>query len=264
MKGIRELLISETLVVLIILVNAAALTVMGFTQANGYPNPMLHDSAELVDKACVVYFVLEMALKIGGGGWKDYWAKGWNRFDFIVVWLSVPALLPSTSIIAAFSIMRLGRLFRLFRLMRFIPNREHLMKGVRRALKASVGVFIGLCLVNFIFSIGATNLFAKHAPEYFGDPAISSYSIFRVFSIEGWYEIPDAIANAQGATMWDGVMARLYFMTAMLVGGILGVGLANAIFVDEMTMDNTDDMEKKVDTLLEEVRDLKTLLEQSK
>jgi voltage-gated sodium channel len=51
-------------------------------------------------------------------------------------------------------------------------------------------------------------------------------------------------------------------VAAVLIGGILGLSLANAVFVDEMMMDNTEILERKVDTLTEEVRrlreDLKT------
>jgi voltage-gated sodium channel len=41
---------------------------------------------------------------------------------------------------------------------------------------------------------------------------------------------------------------------AVLIGGILGLSLANAVFIDEMMMDNTDELERKVDILTEELR----------
>ena len=46
-------------------------------------------------------------------------------------------------------------------------------------------------------------------------------------------------------------------MGSVLVGGFLGVALANAVFVDEMTMDNNDELERKIDTLTDEVRALR-------
>lgn len=53
------------------------------------------------------------------------------------------------------------------------------------------------------------------------------------------------------------VGARIFFVVAVLVGGILGLSLANAVFVDEMMMDNTENLERKVDALTEEVRRLR-------
>ena len=208
-----------------------------------------------------------MLIKVREHGFGTYLGNGWNRFDFLVVIISIPVLLrpfidlPDTGIILT---LRLGRLFRLFRVMRFIPNREHLYTGIKRALRASVGVFLAILLLNIILALGATELFGEFDPEHFGNPLMSSYSLFQVFTVEGWYEIPATIAaaaDAQGKP-WMGVLARLYFLGSVTVGGLLGLALANAVFVDEMMEDNNDELEQKVDTLTEEVRALRKLLEE--
>lgn len=263
MKRLFDILISERLVVVVILLNAAALTLIGYTDMDQHTRAWHNDQAfyvgRAVDRACVGFFVVEVLLKIRRHGWRGYWVNSWNRFDFIVTLLSLPALLPTLGVFAGVSVFRVGRLFRLFRLMRFIPNRDHLYAGVKRALRASIGIFLALCIVNFVLSIGATFLFADEAPQYFGHPALSSYTLFRVFSVEGWYEIPDAIA--QNSTPFWGAIARLYFMGSLLGGGILGLSLANAIFVDEMTVDNNDNLERKVEALTDEIRLLRERLE---
>ena len=46
-------------------------------------------------------------------------------------------------------------------------------------------------------------------------------------------------------------------MIAVVIGGILGLSLANAVFVGEMMMDNTQLLEDKVDRLTDEVRALR-------
>ena len=50
---------------------------------------------------------------------------------------------------------------------------------------------------------------------------------------------------------------RIFFVVAVLIGGILGLSLANAVFVDEMMMDNTESLERKMDALTEEVARLR-------
>lgn len=279
-----KLIIAERSVVAIIILNTLALSVMAFTDpqllhasevhaaargAAGWATSELghaaYEIARWVDYACVIYFILETALKIADQKPRRYWQNGWNRFDFIIVFFSCPVLLSpffETHELSIVLVLRLGRLFRLFRLMRFIPNREHLYHGVRRALGASVGVFLALCLINVILSLGATQLFGKSAPEYFGNPALSSYSLFRVFTVEGWHEIPETIAARSHPLI--AVLARLYFMGAVLIGGFLGVALANAVFVDEMTMDNNDGLERKVDALTEEIRSLRAELREDR
>lgn len=83
-------------------------------------------------------------------------------------------------------------------------------------------------------------IFGKVSPEYFGDPGVSLYSIFRLFSIEGWYEMPDAIAR-HSSHAW-GVFARCYFSALMFLGGIIGMSLINSIFVDSMAEDNNEEV----------------------
>ena len=50
-------------------------------------------------------------------------------------------------------------------------------------------------------------------------------------------------------------MVRGYFVFAVFTGGILGLSLANAVFVDEMIVDNNDRLEKMVTNLREELAD---------
>jgi voltage-gated sodium channel len=254
MKRLSKPLTAESLVVSIIVLNTAALVVMGYAE---HETPWA-EVARWVDYGCVCYFSLETLLKVRAEGWRAYWHSRWNRFDFVVVVASSPVLLlPLFDVqgLATLLVLRLSRLFRLFRVLRFIPNREHLFLGIKRALKASVGVFLALIVLNIAISIGATHLFGRYLPEHFGNPLLSSYTIFRVFTVEGWSAIPDAIAaNAPPAI---GVLARIYFVATVLAGGILGLSLANAVFVDEMTVDNTRDVEAKLDELLREVRELR-------
>ena len=250
-------LIGEKAILFAISVNALAL----FTLALVSPDSTAASVASVVDYACVVLFLAEAAIKIGLER-RRYFASAWNRFDFAVVVLSLPVLLSPWIDLQAFAavlLLRLGRLFRLFHLFHFIPNVDRMMSGVRRSLRASVGVLIALCILLFILSLGAHFLFGQFAPEHFGDPFIAIYSVFRVFTVEGWYELPDAIAQSADSTAW-GVVARVYFMGAVLGGGIIGLSLANAIFVDEMTMDNNDDLTARVVELQREIAELKALL----
>ena len=254
-------LIGERAVLCAISLNALALFVLAMVA----PSSPVARVAAAVDYACVVFFLVEAALKLRAEG-RRYFASAWNRFDFAVVVLSLPVLLSPWIDLQAFAavlLLRLGRLFRLFHLFHFIPNIDRMMTGVRRSLRASVGVLIALCILLFILALGAHFLFGQFAPEHFGDPFIAIYSVFRVFTVEGWYELPDAIAQSAGGAAW-GVVARVYFMGAVLGGGIIGLSLANAIFVDEMTMDNNDDLTARVVELQSEIAELKALLVESR
>jgi voltage-gated sodium channel len=258
LKRFVDWFVADRLVMTVIVINAAALVLHEMAAAG----TSLSRFWFWVDYACVVFFLAEAGLKINRDGWRRYWESGWNKFDFSVVVLSLPALLGPFMDVSQFAfvlILRLGRLFRLFRLLRFIPNLDHLVMGVRRALRASIGVFLALLLINLILAVMATLLFRDLDEEHFGDPVASGYSIFQVFTVEGWNEIAE---DLEKKTDSSAVIAgtRAFFVLAVLIGGILGLSLANAVFVDEMMMDNTEILERKVDELTEEIRRLREQL----
>jgi len=261
MGRLVDWLVSDRLVMAVIVVNATALVLHEMAE----PGSAVAAAWYWIDYACVVFFLSEALIKVKRDGWASYWASGWNRFDFTVVVLSMPALLGPFLDLRQFAfvlILRLGRLFRLFRVLRFIPNLDHLVAGARRALRASVGVFLALLLVNLILAVMATLLFRDLDPKHFGNPITAGYSIFQVFTVEGWNEIAeglvDRVENVDGTPSRSIIVTvRLFFVVAVVVGGILGLSLANAVFVDEMMMDNTDELEAKVDELMTEVRSLR-------
>ncbi len=248
MKALLRLLIRERVVMSVIVFNGAAVFFHAFEQ---FPEP-LRDTLYWVDYACTVFFVVEISTKITFWGWLPFWTDGWNRFDFVVVVLSLPLLLSPTPAFAlegysAILLLRLGRLIRLLRLFYFIPNQHEIQKGIARALRASVGVFLAIFLYMFTLTLFSHSFFHSYAPAHFGDPLLSMYSMFQIFTVEGWYEIPDQIAEQAGGPI--GAFAQVYFAFVVLTGGILGLSLANAVFVDEMVVDNTKPLEEDIDAL---------------
>jgi voltage-gated sodium channel len=247
--------IDERLVIAVILLNAVSLF-LGDYEYGSAQNPFW----SAVDYGCVIYFVVETAIKIGVAGWRGYWRNNWNKFDFVIIVISAPALATpwvALSWSSNFTVLRLLRLFRLFRLFRFIPGRDHLAAGIVRSLKASVGVMLGVILVNVIMALGAVVLFGGGGDDpYFGTPWKACFSMFQVFTVEGWYEVPNHIADQTDSEAW-GAFARVYFVLAVFGGGILGLSLVNAVFVDQMTADNTDPLEDRIDRIMDELRSLR-------
>ncbi len=241
---------TEKVVASVIIANSMLLFIMGFDEVQ---NDHILD---FIDHSFTVFFVIEVFVKVHNKSWKGYIADAGNKFDFFLVAISVPSLveifvvLPDVSYLLAF---RLLRVIRILRFLRFIPNLDKMLEGIKRAFKASVFVMLALFIYNVLIAILSNHLFKNAAPEYFGDPVISLYSIFQIFTIEGWNEIPEAIIAHEHTTGWLANFARFYFLIIVLTGGILGFSLVNAIFVDEMTMDNNKELEEKIDLLNKKV-----------
>jgi voltage-gated sodium channel len=242
--------VTERVVVTIILLNTLAIMLRGFEWWRSNYEMALF----AIDYTCTVFFVLEMGVKIGLTGWRRYWAESWNRFDFIIIILSSPMLLtPVLDLheLTVILVLRTGRCLRFFRLLRFVPDRDRVWSGVLRGLKAAIGVALALALYNVTLAIAANYLFGNVAPEHFGNPLLASYSLFKVFTIEGWYEIPEVMAR--GMPPMAAGLTKAFFVGAVLTGGILGLSMANAIFVDEMVLDNNQGIEVEIKELREKL-----------
>jgi voltage-gated sodium channel len=157
-------------------------------------------------------------------------------------------------------VFRVMRVFKSFRFLKFIPGIDHLVKGIRRALKASIVVLIGFIIYIFIIGIFSFYLFKEISPDYFGNPLNSLYSIFKIFTVEGWYEIPEQLTRGLSST--TSFFTYMYFIFVVISGGIFGLSLVNSIFVDAMVSDNNDELENKIDLLDQKIDKLLTKKEE--
>lgn len=247
MKFLNRVFLNEQMIIYAIILNSIVLFILGF--------PALQESVflERVDHLFTLFFILEAFTKIRMYGWYLYIRNSWNRFDFILVVISIPSLFVFTNFFPDISFLlmfRLLRILRILRFLRFIPNIKQMFAGITRAFKASIFILIVLLIYNVLLAVISTFLFSDVSPHHFGNPMLSLYSIFQIFTVEGWNEIPEALlANIpEDSTLMQGFV-RVFFVMVVLSGGIFGFSIVNAIFVDEMIQDNNNDLEHKIDEL---------------
>lgn len=196
----------------------------------------------------------------------------WNQFDFIVTLIALPSLLNffdeanvQTTLFLSFRALRVFRALRIAkaaRIMRYIPDLDKLIQGLRAAFKSCLVVVAGFVVLLLISSILSSTLFGEFAPEYFGTPGQSLYSTFRLFTVEGWFEIPDIIAARTSPAM--GVFAKIYFSLFLFGGGIIGISLINSFFVDAMAEDNNEDVLIKLEEMETMMKDMREQLDHAK
>lgn len=243
----KRLLLNEYLLLAVVVLNVVVI----FIQECGVEHLVL----SVIDIACTAVFVAEMAVKHREYGLRGYWRDGWNVLDGVVTLLSLPALLvyfmPDSYSLNAIIIFRALRVFKLFRTARRFPNLKEIWAGFKLALRQSAGFLLGYLIVIVVIAMFNSALFGKAAPQYFGTPLDAIYAVFQLFTVEGWYEIPDAVVGHM-APMWVHVV-RLYFCLLLIGGGIIGMSLINSIFVDALAADNNDDVKAKLDVLEEKI-----------
>ncbi len=254
---LRSLLLTHRGIMVLIALNAVIIFLLSF--------PSLAQNRWLLwlDQAFLALFIVEAAWKLWLFGPKQYFRSGWNTFDFAIVCISLPSmfvLLKPSHDLSFLIVLRLLRFFRMLRVLRFVPDIQIILTGLIRAMRASVMVLLVMMLGNFLLSIFSAHLFAELDPEHFGDPLRAFFSMFQVMTLEGWVDVTDGVANEVSG--WAGpYLVRFFFLVLVLAGGIFGLSLANAIFVDEMTLDNNRVLEEKIDELQRQLSELKSLIE---
>ena len=198
-------------------------------------------------------FIAEYTIKLKRFGWKKFLSKGEGKFDTLIFIISIYLFihpLTGTAEASAIYLFRVARVFKVIRLIKYIPNRDHVYEGMVRALKSSGAVFLYLFLMIYVFSIIGNFAFSDSLPDDFGTPLKSMYTTFSIFMIENWNEVPDK-ASALG--LENAASIRAFFVIVLISGGFLGISLANAVFVDEMVIDNNQNISEKLDKIIKKI-----------
>lgn len=202
---------------------------------------------------CTVIFLLEMIAKHIKLGAKGYWSDLQNIFDGSLVLMQLGVIAGSWIFghmdVSVLMVLRVLRIFRVFRILKAFKDLKVIGKNFVGAMRKCAGLFASFGVIILVIALLCGSLFKDEAPEYFGDPFASIFTTFRLFTIEGWYEIPDAISSRVSEVA--GGFVRFFFAMLLILGGVIGMSLINSVFVDEMVADNNDDMK-------EDIRDLKS------
>ena len=243
----KKILLNDKFILGLIIFNSIVIFLQGFEMNNVSKTVLIQ-----ADNVITFIFLIELIVKLKTYGFKAFLKSNWNIFDAILILLALPSLYfwifnGKSNQLDFLLILRIARIFKFFRFIRFFPNINRLINGVQRALKASVIVLLGFLVYNFIISVISCFFYRNIAPEYFENPLLSFYSIFKIFTVEGWYEIPDFISKNSNATI--GILTKIYFVIIVITGGVFGLSLVNSIFVYAMVSDNNEDLEEKIKSL---------------
>ena len=251
---IKKIFLNDRFILSVILINSCII----YAQVAGCCNLYVN----LIDTLCLLIFIAEMIVKHIEYGVSGYWRDGWNRLDGILVIVSLPTLIelfvPLEMVNLSFLlIFRLLRILRFFRVLHFFPNFSKVVKGFKNAMHDSYAILLSFFVIIVIFGLINCSLFREADPEHFQTPLRSIYAVFQLCTVEGWYEIPNAVADYYGGVTLVAELVRIYFCALLIFGGIIGMSFINSIFVDAMVADNNDDVMKKLDEMQKTLQELK-------
>lgn len=162
-----------------------------------------------VEFALVLFYIVELLLRVCDVGCNDAREEAWNKFDFVMVLLgladlSFPFVLltgPQVSLTALelLSALRVSRSLRLLRFFRVLPELRELAKSCAVAFYSVLWVGTVLLIVNFLLASMLTSLIGQNAQHWgdradevrlwFGSVGRSLQTLFGIIMLSGWGEL---------------------------------------------------------------------------
>jgi voltage-gated sodium channel len=225
--------------------------------------PPLYQAFIYADYAITLLFLCEISYKIFVYK-KRFFYSTWNIFDFVIVSISAVALvLPLFHIKADgmdfLLIFRTFRLFKFFRIVKIVPNMTKIFSDLKKAVRVTYGIMVGGFVIIVTVGVSLCSIFKNLDTQHFGDPFLSIYSVFRLFSVEGWYEIPDTLCEQ--TSYINATLIRVVFSFLVLFGMFI-LGFIISSISDELAIDNNDELIQKTNALEAKIDSLNEKIDQ--
>ena len=248
--------IFQSFVIAVIIVSA--LTVGAHTYS-------LHPTVELalnwMDIGITAFFLIELIIRfVASKSIKDFFSKGWNIFDTIIVLGSLYPAAGSTMLIA-----RLLRIFRVLRLVSMIPELRLLVNSLLKAIPQMGYIALLMFVIFYIYAAMGSMMFADINPVLWQDVSISMLTLFRIATFEDWTDImyeTMAVYELSWIYYLTFIFLTAFVFLNMMVGAILEVMGEEHRNAREEQADNDSlpATQGQVNELQAQIAELKTLL----
>ncbi|RHY60708.1 hypothetical protein DYB26_001053 [Aphanomyces astaci] len=235
-----------------------------------YPSePAFDDWSEVVNAGCLVYFILEMTVKLIAGGVRSYLGDKFNQFDLLTIvagiiefFIDPPRFVDgtpgNTSPIATF------RLIRALKLVRSWKSLNRLLVAIMDAMGEILNFLFFLIMFIYIYALLGMELFATkfqfdsaNRPLPFNNTNPTSMlhrtnfdtihqafmAVFQIITYDNW-----------PAVMYDGwlssgAIAPIYFVSIVIFGVWVIMSMFCAIMVDSVMEGVDDDADDSFDRI---------------
>jgi voltage-gated sodium channel len=232
----------ELCIAFVILLNAISLgllTMPGISEG-------ARSSFEAFDRYALYVYAAELILRMISYGTKpwEFFRRGWNVFDFLIVALS-PIFAGQTVV------LRLLRLLRLIRIFRFLPEVKVLTLSIVRSIPPLLSMSVLIFLALFIYGMAGVYLLGDKLPLHWGDISIALTTLFILLTLENFpVYLEEAILVSPLALPF--FLSYIFIVVFTVLNVFIGIVL-NAM--DEARNENREKIEKlkKLDELAVEV-----------
>ena len=166
--------LSIAFVILLNAISLGVLTMPGISEG-------ARSSFEAFDKYALYVYTAELILRMISYGKKpwEFFRRGWNIFDFLIVALS-PIFAGQTVI------LRLLRLLRLIRIFRFLPEVKVLTLSIVRSIPPLLSMSVLIFLALYIYGMAGVYMFGEKLPMHWGNISIALTTLFILLTLENF------------------------------------------------------------------------------
>jgi voltage-gated sodium channel len=235
----------EIVIAFVILVNAISLGLLTM--------PGISENAritfETLDRYALYIYAVELILRLisyGKRPW-EFFRRGWNIFDFLIV-----ALSPVFS--GQVMVLRLLRLLRLIRIFRFLPEVRVLTVSIIRSIPPLLSMSVLIFLALYIYGMAGVYLFGEELPKSWGNISIALTTLFILLTLENF---PIYLEEAVLVSPWalPFYLSYIFVVVFTVLNVLIGIVL-NAM--DEARSENREKNEKlkQLGAIVHEVDDM--------
>nr|UGV94655.1 CaV1 voltage-gated calcium channel alpha-1 subunit [Trichoplax adhaerens] len=228
------------LVILAVLLNTICLAVEHYEQQR-----VVTQFLSITNSVFVGLFTIEMSIKMYALGIEGYFMSLFNRFDFLVVLVSIIELIFIAIIGGAaalgLSVLRCVRLLRIFKITRYWNTLRNLVASLLNSMRSIASLLLLLFLFVLIFALLGMQIFGgrfnfnKSIPRSNFDSFWQSLlTVFQILTGEDWNEIMYNGIKALDGIDRFGILAVFYFIILVVVGNYILLNVFLAIAVDNL------------------------------
>ncbi|QEM80942.1 ion transporter [Halomonas binhaiensis] len=210
----------ELVVIAIIILSALLIGAKTYEETSRFQQALV-----VLDMGVTAFFLVELLIRMAAERRVlDFFKKGWNVFDFLIVVASLVPLNDSEMVLLA----RLLRIFRVLRLVSMIPELRILMVALFKSIPRMGYVLLLMFIIFYIYGAVGSFLFVDVDPKLWGNISLAMLTLFQVATFESWATAVLYPAMEHYPYAW------IYFLTFIFLNAFVFLNMMIGIVLDVM------------------------------
>jgi len=253
-EKLRSNKLFETVVIAIIVLSAMTIGARTYDEVSQFEQWLTY-----LDVAVTIFFLVELLIRMAAErNLTNFFKKGWNIFDFLIVTASLIPMDDSEMVLLA----RLLRIFRVLRRVSMIPELRLLLVALIKSIPRMGYVALLMFIIFYIYAAVGSFIFHTVDEQLWGNIALAMLTLFQVATFESW------ATAVLYPTMEQYPYAWIYFLTFIFLNAFIFLNMMIGIVLDVMQKESAQiDLESgegeaaEIQGLRDDVRALRSQLD---